>query len=453
MKMFDTEIKTLKSLNSYLQKLVESKLWLKVIIALFLGVGAGILISPGMGWVPVNVSQPLGSWLALPGKLFLKLVQMIMIPLIFASIIRGIASNDEEQLRKMGLGVVVYFVFTTVISITIGTVITLLIKPGDLIHKLSAQEHSETVGNLAMENGTVPGWNDIPNAISELLPDNPLASMVTGEMLSIVIFTIIIGIAITALTKNMQQPIMTLLSAIQEICMTVVNWAMKLVPIAVFGLMAQLSSSIGVNSLGGIGLYFAVVLLGLFLLLCIYLLIVGIVGKRNPFDFLKKIRDVQLLAFSTTSSAAVMPLSLKTAEDKLKITPSVSNFIIPIGATVNMDGTAIYQCITTLFIAQAYGLEMSLLNIVLVMVTIVAASIGTPAIPGGGVVILASVLQGAGIPTEGIVIIIGVERILGMFRTAINVTGDLTACIVFDKWQNKIPEPEKIITDNSIVTT
>ena len=137
-----------------------------------------------------------------------------------------------------------------------------------------------------------------------------------------------------------------------------------------------------------------------------------------------------------------MPLSLKTAEDKLKITPSVSNFIIPIGATVNMDGTAIYQCITTLFIAQAYGLEMSLLNIVLVMVTIVAASIGTPAIPGGGVVILASVLQGAGIPTEGIVIIIGVERILGMFRTAINVTGDLTACIVFDKWHNKIPEPK-----------
>ncbi|MAR66795.1 MAG: C4-dicarboxylate transporter [Crocinitomicaceae bacterium] len=440
--MFDTEIKTLKSLNIYLQKLVEGKLWLKVIIALFLGVGVGILLSPGIGWVPVSVSQPLGSWLALPGKLFLKLVQMIMIPLIFASIITGIASNNEEQLRKMGLGVVVYFVFTTAISITIGTIITLLIKPGNLIHQLSVQEHSKAMENTSVEGTSIPGWSDIPNAISELLPDNPLASMVTGEMLSIVIFTIIIGVAITALTKNMQRPIMTLLSAIQEICMTVVRWAMKLVPLAVFGLMAQLSSSIGVSSLTGIGLYFVVVLLGLFLLLCVYLLLVSLLGKTNPFVFLKKIRDVQLLAFSTTSSAAVMPLSLKTAEDKLKITPSVSNFIIPIGATVNMDGTAIYQCITTLFIAQAYGLEMSLLNIVLVMVTIVAASIGTPAIPGGGVVILASVLQGAGIPTEGIVIIIGVERILGMFRTAINVTGDLTACIVFDKWHNKIPEPK-----------
>lgn len=451
--MFNTEIKTLKSLNTYLQKLVEGKLWLKVIIALLLGVGAGILISPGMGWVPVSISQPLGSWLALPGKLFLKLVQMIMIPLIFASIIRGIASNDEEQLRKMGLGVVVYFVFTTAISITIGTLITMLIKPGNLIHEQSAAEHSAALSNTTIESSSVPGWSDIPNAISELLPDNPLASMVTGEMLSIVIFTIIIGIAITALSKSMQQPIMTLLSAVQEICMTVVRWAMKLVPLAVFGLMAQLSSSIGVSSLTGIGLYFVVVLLGLFLLLCIYLLFVGLLGKTNPFSFLKNIRDVQLLAFSTTSSAAVMPLSLKTAEDKLKVNPSVSNFIIPVGATVNMDGTAIYQCITTLFIAQAYGLEMSLLNIVLVMVTIVAASIGTPAIPGGGVVILASVLQGAGIPTEGIVIIIGVERILGMFRTAINVTGDLTACIVFDKWHNKIPEPKRIVENEPIVNT
>jgi Na+/H+-dicarboxylate symporter len=449
--MFDSEIKTLKSLNTYLQKLVEGKLWLKVIIALFLGVGVGVLLSPGFGWVPINTSQVLGNWLALPGKLFLKLVQMIMIPLIFASIIRGIASNDEEQLRKMGLGVVVYFIFTTAISITIGTVITLLIKPGALIHEQSVEEHKEAISAIATDNSSIPTWSDIPNAISELLPDNPLASMVTGEMLSIVIFTIIIGIAITALNRTMLQPLLTLLSAVQEICMTVVKWAMKLVPLAVFGLMAQLSSSIGVSSLTGIGLYFAVVLLGLLILLGLYLFLVGVLGKTNPLSFLKNIRDVQLLAFSTTSSAAVMPLSLKTAEDKLKVSPSISNFIIPVGATVNMDGTAIYQCITTLFIAQAYGLEMSLLNIVLVMVTIVAASIGTPAIPGGGVVILASVLQGAGIPTEGIVIIIGVERILGMFRTAINVTGDLTACIVFDKWHNKLPLPASL-TKKSIKT-
>ena len=201
--------------------------------------------------------------------------------------------------------------------------------------------------------------------------------------------------------------------------------------------MAQLTSSVGLNSLAGLGYYVLVVLLGLLILVGIYLLIIALLGKTNPFRFLKKIKDVQLLAFSTTSSAAVMPLSLKTAEKDLKLDRSISNFIIPIGATVNMDGTALYQTITTLFIAQAYGLEMSILNIIVIIITIVAASIGTPAIPGGGVVILASVLSSSGIPAEGIIIIIGVERLLGMFRTAVNVTGDLTACVVFDRFYGK----------------
>jgi Na+/H+-dicarboxylate symporter len=230
---------------------------------------------------------------------------------------------------------------------------------------------------------------------------------------------------------------MLLLAAIQEICMIVVKWAMLLVPIAVFGLMAQLTSSVGLSSLAGLGYYVLIVLLGLLILVGVYMLFTAILGKSSPFSFLRKIRDVQLLAFSTTSSAAVMPLSLKTAEEDLKIDPSISNFIIPIGATVNMDGTALYQTITTLFIAQAYGLEMSILNLIVIVITIVAASIGTPAIPGGGVVILASVLSSSGIPAEGIIIIIGVERLLGMFRTAVNVTGDLTACVVFDRFYGK----------------
>jgi len=428
------ELTSLKSLNHYLQSLIEKRLWAKVLLAIALGIGVGILFSPSVDIVSESTSETIGSWMGLPGTLFLKLVQMIMIPLIFASIIRGIASNNTVQLKKMGLGVGVYFLATTIISITIGTLITVLIKPGNLF---TSDLEVQNVENSALNEGTFPGLKELPTAISDLLPSNPLASMVSGEMLSIVIFSIIIGIAITALSDKMLKPVTTILSAIQEICMTVVKWAMKLVPIAVFGLMVQLTSSIGVNSIKGIGLYMLVVLLGLLILLIIYMLIIKFLGQRNPFEFLKQIRDVQLLAFSTTSSAAVMPLSMKTAEDKLKISPSVSNFLIPVGATINMDGTAIYQSISTLFIAQAYGLEMSLMSIVLVMVTIVAGSIGTPAIPGGGVVILASVLQSAGIPAEGIVIIIGVERLLGMFRTAINVTGDLTACVLFERFQNK----------------
>lgn len=149
-----------------------------------------------------------------------------------------------------------------------------------------------------------------------------------------------------------------------------------------------------------------------------------------------------MLAFSTTSSAAVMPLSIKTAQEKLKISPSVSNFLIPIGATINMDGTAVYQCISTIFIAQAYAIDLNLSNLIVIILSIIAGSIGTPAIPGGGMIILASVLQSVGIPTEGIVIIIGVERILGMFRTSINVTGDLAACTVFDNISTDVNNPD-----------
>lgn len=210
---------------------------------------------------------------------------------------------------------------------------------------------------------------------------------------------------------------------------------MRLVPYAVFGLIAQLVMSVGMSSLSGIGMYVITVLIGLLILLVMYMMIVAFIGRRNPITFLKEIRDVQLLAFSTTSSAAVMPLSIKTAQNKLGISKSISNFLIPVGATINMDGTALYQCISTVFIAQVYDLELSLASLLVIILTIVAASIGTPSIPGGGVVILASVLQGAGIPAEGIILIIGVDRILGMFRTAVNVTGDLTACIVFEKWQ------------------
>ena len=432
--MFDTDIKSLKSLNHYLQELVEDRLWLKVIIALFLGVGLGLLLSPQNGWITKATADVLGNWLALPGMLFLKLVQMIMIPLIVASIITGIASNDKENLKKLGGGVLLYFISTTIISVTIGTILGLIFSPGKYLHQEAVVDHEQALAKTAESTELSLGINDIPNAITNLLPDNPLASMVSGEMLSIVIFTIIIGVAVLSLPDDLLRPVKLLLSAIQEICMTVVKWAMLLVPVAVFGLMAQLTSSVGLNSLSGLGFYVLVVLIGLFLLVVIYLIGVSLLGKGNPLRFLRKIRDVQLLAFSTTSSAAVMPLSLKTAEEELEVDPTISNFIIPIGATVNMDGTALYQTITTLFIAQAYGLEMGLMNVIVVVITIVAASIGTPAIPGGGVVILASVLASAGIPAEGIIIIIGVERLLGMFRTAVNVTGDLTACMVFNRF-------------------
>ncbi|HLS30239.1 MAG TPA: dicarboxylate/amino acid:cation symporter [Flavobacteriaceae bacterium] len=425
------EYTRLKELDKYLRSLIENNLWIQVLIALFLGIVTGVILGPQVGWISETAGAKIGNWLALPGNIFLRLVQMIMIPLIFSSIILGIVSHSGEQLKKLGIGVGGYFIATTTISIIVGVSLALFFKPGKYIFDQGAFEVPEATEDLSE---TVAPFSDIPSALLELIPSNPLQAMLTNEMLSIVVFTILIGVAITQLSKEMHVVIMDILYAIQELCMIVVKWAMVLIPIAVFGLIAQLTLSVGVESLTGIGMYVVVVLIGLLLLLTFYMALVFIIGKRNPFSFLKHIREAQLLAFSTTSSAAVMPISMKTAEEELDVDPSVSNFLIPIGATINMDGTAIYQCISSLFIAQAYGLDLDMTTIIILMVTIVGASIGTPSIPGGGVVVLASVLTSVGIPAEGIFIIIGVERILGMFRTAINVTGDLTACIVFDRW-------------------
>ena len=197
--MFDTEIKSLKSLNHYLLKLVESRLWLKVIIALLLGVGFGLLLSPQNGWISKETADIAGNWLALPGVLFLKLVQMIMIPLIVASIITGIASNDKDSLKKLGGGVLLYFLGTTIVSVSIGTILSQIFRPGRFLHQQALAEHNEITA-VPTENPELSfGIETIPDAISNLLPENPLASMVSGEMLSIVIFTIIIGVAVLSL--------------------------------------------------------------------------------------------------------------------------------------------------------------------------------------------------------------------------------------------------------------
>ncbi len=215
--------------------------------------------------------------------------------------------------------------------------------------------------------------------------------------------------------------------------MTIVKWSMLLAPVAVFGLLAKFTARVGIDALIGMAVYVGTVLLGLLIILCIYLIIVFFASRQSPWRFLAGIRDVILVAFSTSSSAAVMPLSIKTAEEKLGVRPSISQFVIPLGATINMNGTALYQGVATVFLAQVFGLELGFGALLLIIVTVVAASIGTPATPGVGIVILALVLNSVGIPTSGIALIIGVDRILDMSRTAINVTGDLVACKVMDR--------------------
>ncbi|MFW2374608.1 MAG: dicarboxylate/amino acid:cation symporter [Gammaproteobacteria bacterium] len=426
----------LNYLSHHLNRLVKRRLWLKVLIGMVLGIAAGMLIGPTTGWLHPDTATTIGNWLALPGQLFLTLIQMIVMPLIFASVVRGLtASESFDQLRKMGTGVVVYFVITTTIAIIIGIAVAKTINPGNYVDaaslKLSVQVATPST---ATAQATAPSLSELPQKLVTLLPSNPLTSMVEGQMLQVVMFAIIMGVALVMMKPAQSKPLLDLMSSLQEVCMTVVGWAMRLAPIAVFGLMAQITTKIGLNAILGMGVYVGTVLLGLLILLSLYLLLIYLIARESPMQFLRDTRDVLLLAFSTSSSAAVMPLSIKTAEEKLKVHPSVSQFVIPLGATINMNGTALYQGVATIFLAQVFGVDLGLSALLLVIVTAVGASIGSPGTPGVGIVILAMVLETAGIPTAGIVLIMGVDRILDMSRTAVNVCGDLVAAKLMNRW-------------------
>lgn len=427
--------RSLKYLSDSLQGLVHGRLWLQVLIGMALGVTTGIIIGPGVGWVTPATATIVSDWLAFPGRLFLALIQMIVIPLVFASIIRGLAATEDiEQLRKMGLRVVLYFIFTTAVAIIIGLAVASIIKPGTYIDSHTLQSSIATVPAVNTENSFNIDLVELPQMIIGLLPGNPLNSMVESNMLQVVIFAMIFGVALVMMLPAQSKPMLDLLGSLQEVCMTVVRWAMRLAPIAVFGLMTQLSAKLGFDALLGMAVYVGTVLLGLLLLFVLYLVIIFIISRQRPLSFIKAVREVVLLAFSTSSSAAVMPLSIKTAEENLKIRPSVAQFIIPLGATINMNGTALYQGVAALFLAQVFGIDISLAGMALIVVTAVGASIGAPSTPGVGIVILSMVLGSVGIPAAGIALIIGVDRILDMSRTAINVSGDLVAAKLMDSW-------------------
>lgn len=426
------EPRPIKNLAGHLSGLVAGRLWLKVLLAMVVGLIAGVALGPSTGFVAADTGALIGNWLALPGLLFLAAVQMIVVPLVFASIILGLASSENvDQLRRLGLVVVLFFVATTAIAVTTGIWLADLLQPGQGLAEQIVREAAEQAVPAAV---SPPDLADIPETIVRLLPGNPLGSMVEGEMLQVVIFAIVVGIALVTLAPQQSRPLLDLLMTLQQVCMTVVRWAMLLAPFAVFGLMARLTSQIGFEALVGMAFYVATVLLGLLLMLILYLVLVWMFAGQKPISFLRGTRELLLLAFSTSSSAAVMPLSIKTAEEQLGVRTSVAQFVIPLGATINMNGTALYQGVAAVFLAQVYGIDITIGGLALIVVIAVGASIGSPATPGVGIVILAMVLTTVGIPAEGAALLMGVDRILDMSRTAINVAGDLTASKLMNRW-------------------
>ena len=443
------EIRSFKYPIPHITYLLKKKLWAQVILGLVLGLALGLVLGPEAGLVEKGTTEQITNWLSIPAQLFLKVIQMIIVPLIFASIIRGLTSSGSlEQLQKLGLGVGVYFVITTAIALTIGISIATTIEPGNFIDS-SLLKESFNLQDLEVVKKTELTLNDIPQSIVGVIPSNPLASFLSGEMLGIIVFALIIGVSMITLPSKSSKPILDLLESVQKITMKIVSWAMRLAPFAAFGLMAGITSKVGLSALAGLGAYMITVVVGLFVMMLVYIIIIKFFAKRPLSSTLSMLKDPQLLAFSTSSSAAVMPVSIKTAEEKLKVKPKISQFVIPLGATINMDGTALYQIIAVFFLAQLFDVNLSMTSIILISLTALAASIGAPSAPGTGIVILSTILIAAGIPPVGVVLLLGVDRILDMTRTMVNVTGDLTACLFFDKRtkDEDLPEIPKKTSD------
>ena len=437
------EIRSFTQSIPQIRYLVKKKLWAQVLVALFVGLLVGLVLGPETGWVEKETAETITDWLSIPANLFLKIIQMIIVPLIFASIIRGLTSSGSlEQLQKLGLSAAIYFVITTTIALVIGITIATTIEPGNFIDSKLIRE-SFGIEDLEPIERHELSIHDIPQSIVGIVPSNPLSSFMSGEMLSIIIFALIVGVAMITSPPKSSRPILDLLESIQDFTMKVVSWAMRLAPFAAFGLMAGIVSKVGLSALTGLGAYMATVIIGLFVMMIVYIIIIKFFAKRPLSSTLAIMKEPQLLAFSTSSSAATMPVSIKTAEEELKIKPQVSQFIIPLGATINMDGTAMYQIIAVFFLAQLFDVSLSFTTIILIALTSLAASIGAPSAPGTGIVILSTILIAAGVPAVGVVLLLGVDRILDMTRTMVNVTGDLTACMFFNKRIKDKPSKEK----------
>jgi Na+/H+-dicarboxylate symporter len=422
------------TLTRSLESWVRTRLWAQVLIGLVLGVAAGLLLGPEAGLVSRSLAATLGEWMALPGHIFLGLIKMVLMPLVASSIILGLAAGaaDPARLRAVGGRLAVFVGLTTTAAAALGAFLTLTFKPGALVAAdvipvprlrpdpaEAAAANADPFAQMAAE---------APGMIAALVPDNPLASMVESEMLAVVIFSIFLGAAYVASpNKTRLDPLIRVLEGLLEVAMTVVKWAMYITPYAVFGLTAQLLARLGAESLVALGAYVGTVLAGLAGLLALYYACVALFGRMSPLAFQRAIGEAQLLAFSTSSSAAVIPLSIRTAVEKLHAPSSTASFVIPLAATVNMAGTALYQACAVIFVAQIAGVSLDPFQVAFMVATLVAASIGAPGAPGVSIAILSGLIVSFGIPPHGLVFVLGVDRFLDMARTAVNVTGDLAA--------------------------
>jgi len=354
------------------------------------------------------------------GEIFIASLKMLVVPLVFVSLVCGTCSlSDTSKLGRLGGKSIGLYLMTTAIAISLAIGAALFIGPGQGV---------EMQSDASFDVSSAP---TLAQVFINIFPSNPIQSMATGNMLQIIVFAVLFGLAV-ALSGKTGERIAAMFTDFNEVIMKLVTLLMNLAPYGVFFLMAKLFTTLGFGTIASLLKYFLVVLAVLLIHgLVVYPALLKLLSGLNPVIFLRKMRDAALFGFSTSSSNATLPVTMETVNKKLGVNNSISSFTVPLGATINMDGTAIMQGVATVFIAQVFGVDLTLTDFLMVILTATLASIGTAGVPGVGLIMLAMVLQQVGLPVEGIALIIGVDRLLDMTRTAVNVTGDaMVSCIV-----------------------
>jgi proton glutamate symport protein len=384
------------------------------------------------------------DWVKPFGTIFINLLKLIAVPLILASLIKGISDlKDISKLSKMGGRTIGLYVITTIIAVSIGLVVVNFIKPGSYISEKTRTElvSSYTAdANSKIEAAAKQSEVGPLQSLIDIVPDNIIkASSDNGNMLQVIFFAVIFGIAMILIPEEKSKPVKDFFDSFNEVILKMIDLIMLFSPFGVFALLAAIvAESPSLDLFKALGMYGLTVLIGLSLMIGFYLLMVKVLTKKSPKFFFNGISPAQLLAFSTSSSAATLPVTMERTVDNLGVDDEVASFVLPIGATINMDGTSLYQAVAAVFIAQSFGMDLSLATQLGIIVTATLASIGSAAVPGAGMVMLVIVLAQAGIPEAGLALIFAIDRPLDMCRTTVNVTGDAAVSMIVAKSVNKL---------------
>ena len=394
------------------------------------------------------------DWISPFGTIFIKLLKLIAIPLILASLIKGISDlKDISKFRNIGLRTIGIYVGTTTVAIILGLVLVNILSPGDgiseeTIAKLTETYASDSGVTAKLEEATRQKESGPLKFLEDMVPDNAVSALGNNQlMLQVIFFTIFMGISLLLIGEEKAKPLKNFFDSLNDVVLKMVDLIMLIAPYAVFALLANVVvSSSDPEILLALLKYAGVVVLGLMLMIVFYCILITVFAKKNPFWFLKELSPAQLLAFSTSSSAATLPVTMERVEEHIGVDKEVSSFVLPVGATINMDGTSLYQGVAAVFIAQALSFDLPLSAQLTIVLTALLASIGTAAVPGAGMVMLVIVLESVGFPADkyavGLALIFAVDRPLDMLRTVINVTGDATVSTIVAKSVDKLGDPK-----------